>query len=51
LPLAVNVAFGHLRPREEATAVAQRVLETEAARAAQVRAARQAAAAAARTAG
>ena len=40
LPLAVNVAFGHRRPRPEAEAIAQRVLETEAARAAAVRAQR-----------
>jgi uncharacterized membrane protein len=47
LPLAVNLAFGHRRPRAEAEAVAQRVLEVEAARAAEVRRARLAAAAAA----
>jgi uncharacterized membrane protein len=50
LPLAVNLAFGHHRPRAAAEAVAQRVLETEAARSAAVRAAKQAAAAGARTA-
>jgi uncharacterized membrane protein len=50
LPLAVNLAYGHHRPREAAEAVAQRVLETEAARAAAVRAAKQAAAGRARTA-
>jgi uncharacterized membrane protein len=49
LPLVVNLAFGHRRPREEAEAVARRVLETEAARAAAVRAARQAARGAERT--
>lgn len=43
LPLAVNLAFGHDRPREEAETIAARVLETEAARAAAVRAARAAA--------
>jgi uncharacterized membrane protein len=47
LPLAVNLAFGHRRPLDEASAVAQRVLETEAARAAALRGARQAAAGAA----
>lgn len=41
LPLVVNLAFGHRRPRPEAEAIAARVLETEAARAAAVRAARQ----------
>ena len=40
LPLVVNLAFGHRRPRAEAEAVGVRVLETEAARAATVRAAR-----------
>jgi uncharacterized membrane protein len=43
LPLVVNHAFGHRRPRAEAEAIATRVLETEAARAAEVRAARAAA--------
>jgi uncharacterized membrane protein len=47
LPLVVNLAFGHRRPRAEATVVAQRVLETEAARAAAVRLARRQVAAAA----
>ena len=47
LPLAVNLAFGHRRPRAEAEAVARRVLETEAARAAAVSEARQQAKAAA----
>ncbi|HVL95325.1 MAG TPA: alpha/beta-hydrolase family protein [Solirubrobacteraceae bacterium] len=46
LPLAVNVAFGHRREREEAVAVGERVLADEAARAAAVRAARRAAGAA-----
>jgi uncharacterized membrane protein len=41
LPLVVNAAFGHRRPRAEAEAVATRVLEVEAARAAAVRQARQ----------
>ncbi|MEJ7891076.1 MAG: alpha/beta-hydrolase family protein [Solirubrobacteraceae bacterium] len=40
LPLVVNLAFGHRRPREEAEAIGRRVLETEAVRAANVRAAR-----------
>ncbi len=43
LPLVVNLAFGHQRPRDEAEAIAARVLETEAARAAAVRLARAAA--------
>jgi hypothetical protein len=43
LPLAVDLALGHGRSREEALAVARTVLETEAGRAAAVRAARQAA--------
>src|SRR4051812_17202459 len=46
LPLVVNLAFGHRRPRAEATVVAERVLETEAARAAAIRRARRQAAAA-----
>ena len=37
LPLVVNLAFGHRRPRAEALAVAPRVLEAEAARAVTVR--------------
>jgi uncharacterized membrane protein len=41
LPLVVNAAFGHRRPRAEAEAVGTRVLEVEAARAAAVRRARQ----------
>jgi len=41
LPLAVNLAFGHRRPREEAAAIGTTVLEVEAARAAAVRQARQ----------
>jgi hypothetical protein len=44
LPLVVNAAFGHRRPRAEAEVVAARVLEVEAARAATVRQARQEAA-------
>jgi uncharacterized membrane protein len=40
LPLVVNLAFGHRRPRAEAEAIGVEVLETEAARAAAVRAAR-----------
>jgi uncharacterized membrane protein len=40
LPLAVNLAFGHRRPRAEAQRIAQLVLETEARRAADVRQAR-----------
>ncbi len=43
LPLVVNLAFGHRRPRAEAEAIGNRVLEVEAGRAAAVRAARQAA--------
>ena len=44
LPLVVNAAFGHRRPRPEAEAVAAQVLALEAARAARVRQARQEAA-------
>jgi uncharacterized membrane protein len=43
LPLTVNIAFGHHRPRDEAERIAQFVLETEAARLARVREARKAA--------
>lgn len=43
LPLAVNLAFGHRLPREQAAAIGARVLEAEAGRAAAVRAARAAA--------
>lgn len=43
LPLTVNVALGHLWPREQASEVARTVLETEAARLARVREARKAA--------
>ena len=42
LPLTVNVAFGHLRPREEVAAIGQQVLAEEAERATRVRAARRA---------
>ena len=45
LPLTVNVAFGHLRPREEVAAIGQQVLAEEAERAQRVRAARREAAA------
>jgi len=41
LPLAVNLAFGHRRPRAEAETIGAHVLQTEAARAAAVREARQ----------
>jgi uncharacterized membrane protein len=44
LPLAVNVAFGHLVPRERAAAVGQQVLAEEAERAQRIRAARRQAA-------
>ncbi len=43
LPLVVNLAFGHRRPRPEAERIATAVLEAEAARVAAVRAQRQAA--------
>ncbi len=46
LPLTVNVAFGHGRPREEVARLGQEVLEEEAARLRRVREARKAASAA-----
>ncbi len=42
LPLVVNLAFGHRRPRPQAEAIGNQVLAVEAGRAAAVRAARQA---------
>jgi uncharacterized membrane protein len=42
VPLAVNVAFGHLKPRPEAEAIAERVLADEAERARRIREARRA---------
>jgi uncharacterized membrane protein len=43
LPLTVNVAFGHLKPRDQVAEIGQQVLAEEAERATRVRAARKAA--------
>ena len=51
LPLTVNVAYGHGRPRDEVAAIGQEVLTEEAARLNRVREARKAASAPARRAG